>query len=242
MYYVLFTWIKGTKERDFQGFRTKPKLIDFLGKNFEKIVVWNIHKAEIEYHFGLYEKENKPEEGGAFVQDLTPESDEEKPADYLGSPEEKKPWAQGSTGETSHVLEKNHKPKDTADMTEEEVAKAAKTHPLLKNRKQEPSAMEKIADQIEEEKKEDITDAEILKQNKKTLGKMDKVPTLAATLSRGEKAIAAAQKEQNGTKKTWRICKRCDINRISPINRTGVCTPCQLKRKTNRPYKRKAKF
>jgi hypothetical protein len=195
MYYVLFTWVKGKKERDFQGFRTKPELIEFLGKNFEKIIVWNIHEAATEYRFGLIEKESKPEEeGGAFLNDPTPESDEEKPADYLGSPRPK-----------------------------------GKQHPLLKDRKEEPSAMKKIADDIEVEQKEDLTDEEILKKNK-------------AALKHAEKAMEAAKKEQKGSKSTWRICTKCNINRISPMNKSGICTACQLKRKTDRPYKRRAKF
>lgn len=205
MYYVLFTWVKEKKERDFQGFRIKPELIDFLGKNFEKIVVWNIHKATTEYRFGLVEKESKlEEEGGAFLNDPTVESDEEKPADYLGS----LPLAEQKAA------------------VEEEAIRESKQHPYLKNRKEEPSAMEKIADQIEEEKKEDLTDAEILKKNK-------------AALKRAEISMEAAKKEQNGSKETWRICSKCNKNRISPVNKKGICTPCQLKRKTNRPYKRR---
>jgi hypothetical protein len=206
MYYVLFTWIKGRKERDFQGFRTKPELIEFLGKNFEKIIVWNIHKAETEYRFGLVEKEPEPEEeGGAFLNQ--PDEDEEKPADYLGS----------------------SPPAEAKAAVEAEAERESKKHPLLKDRKEEPSAMEKIADKIDEEKKEDLTEAEILKKNK-------------AALKHAEVAMGAAKKEQNGSKKTWRICSKCNINRISPMNKKGICTPCQLKRKTDRPYKRRAKF
>jgi hypothetical protein len=206
MYYVLFTWVKGTRERDFIGFRTKPELIDFLGKNFEKIIVWNIHEAATEYRFGLVEKESEPEEeGGAFLNQ--PDADEEKPADYLGS----------------------SPPAESKAAVEAEAERESKKHPLLKDRKEEPSAMEKIADKIDEEKKEDLTEAEILKKNKQAL-------------KRAEVSMEAAKKEQNGSKETWRICSKCNKNRISPVNKKGICTPCQLKRKTDRPYKRRAKF
>ncbi len=238
MYYVLFTWIKGRKERDFQGFKTKLELRDFLGKNFEKIMVWNIHKAEKEYRFGLYELESEPEEeGGAFLNDPTPESDEEKPEDYLGSTTHPPAIKKENLIALKEMREKRSKLDSPRSLKEAVKVIEEKKHPYLKDRKEEPSAMEKIADDIEKEQKEEavagpiaeqgLTEAEILKKNK-------------TALKHAENAMEAAKKEQNGSKKTWRICTKCNINRISPVNKSGICTACQLKRKTNRPYVRRA--
>ncbi len=204
MYYVLFTWIKGKKERDFQGFKTKAELRDFLGKNFEKIMIWNIHKAATNYRFGLVEIENEPEE--------------EEPAPG------------GTVMCKTKII-------TAQDLTNDEIRKQKK-HPILKDRKEEPSAMEKIADDIEKEKKEDLTEDEIIAANKKALEKTGKAPTVEQTLKRGEKAIKAAELEQS-RKKDWPKCPECK-GPMAPWNKTGKCATCSHP-KGKRPYKRRAK-
>ncbi len=120
------------------------------------------------------------------------------------------------------------------DLTDAEKKK----HPYLKDRKEEPSAMEKIGDDVEKEIEEDLTEAEILKQNKATLGKIGKAPAVEQTLERGEKAIKAAELEQ-GRKKDWKKCSKCNFHHVAPWNKKGICSVCQAKRKTDRPYNRK---
>lgn len=242
MYYVLFTWVKGKKERDFQGFRTKPELIDFLGKNFEKIIVWNIHKAATEYRFGLVEKESKPEEeGGAFMQDLTPESDEEKPADYLGSvkipeeaimePEEETEPRGGqavnckTTIITAQDLTDEEARKEKKEALDE-IERQKKKHPYLRNKEKEKSAMEKIGEDIEEEQKENLTEEEIKKKNKEAL-------------KRAEKSIEAAKKEQEKKVKGWALCTECNFHHVAPWNKKGICSVCQRPKGTRKYTKRK---
>ncbi len=114
-----------------------------------------------------------------------------------------------------------------------------KKHPYLKNRKEEPSAMEKIADDIEKENKEDLPEDEILARNKEALEKTEETPTAEKTIRRGEKAIKAAELEQRRSK-DWAKCPVCKVRPMAPWNKTGKCATCSHP-KGKRPYKRRAK-
>lgn len=202
MYYVLFHYVGGRKERGFMRFTLESGVIKFLHDKYKKIEVEYIIETARSYHLGLIVTEE-------LIKSVL-EPEEKKPADYLGSlPTEEEQAA-----------------------IDEEAIREKKQHPLLKDRKEEPSAMSKIADDIEEEQKEekqgskitlpdDLTDAEILKKNK-------------AALARADKSLKAA-KEQIG-RETWRACTECKKNKIAPWNKKGICAECQAKRKTNRPY------
>lgn len=58
MYYVLFTYSKGRKERDFRRFRFDDDVIQFLHENYEKIDIVQIIVAEKIYRLGLIETED----------------------------------------------------------------------------------------------------------------------------------------------------------------------------------------
>ena len=57
MFYVLFTYSKGRKERDFRKFRSEDDLINFLHANYESIDIVQILGAERIYKLGLIETE-----------------------------------------------------------------------------------------------------------------------------------------------------------------------------------------
>lgn len=90
----------------------------------------------------------------------------------------------------------------------------------------EKSAMEKIGDDIEEEMKEDE--------------RTDEQKTKDA-LADADRLIEKEKLRQEQAKKGWPLCTVCNSNRTSPVNKKGICTECQLERKTDRPYKRRKK-
>lgn len=53
MYYVLFHYLKGQKEKDFRRFRSEDDVIDFLKKNSGKISVFRTLKTDIFYSLAL---------------------------------------------------------------------------------------------------------------------------------------------------------------------------------------------
>lgn len=57
MYYVLFTYSKGQKERDFRGFRSDDDVIKFIHENYEKIDIVQIIAAEKSFRLALVETE-----------------------------------------------------------------------------------------------------------------------------------------------------------------------------------------
>lgn len=94
----------------------------------------------------------------------------------------------------------------------------------LTGKKEEPGAMSKIGDAVEEAiEEEEMT---LKEKTKKVLDDADAL-------------IEREKKRQEQAKKGWKLCSKCNSNRISPANKKGICTPCQIKRKINRPYVRK---
>lgn len=53
MYYVLFNYKKGERERDFRGCRAENDVISFLHEEHQKIDVCKIIKVSAEYRLGL---------------------------------------------------------------------------------------------------------------------------------------------------------------------------------------------
>lgn len=53
MYYVLFNYKKGERERDFRGLRSEEEVISFLHDEHEKIDVCKIIEVSKEYRLGL---------------------------------------------------------------------------------------------------------------------------------------------------------------------------------------------
>lgn len=108
----------------------------------------------------------------------------------------------------------------------EEILKEKKSK-LKEIEAEEPSAMEKIADEIEEEIKEDELTPE--QRTQKSLDDADDV-------------IERAKKREDQKKKGWELCIKCNRNRVAPWNKKKICSTCQNKRSTTRPYKRTKEF
>ncbi len=53
MYYVLFNYTKGQKEKDFQAFRSEQETIDFQHENYKEIEVYRIIETARSYRLGL---------------------------------------------------------------------------------------------------------------------------------------------------------------------------------------------
>ena len=124
---------------------------------------------------------------------------------------------------------------EPAEETESLVELVKKPEEIIKKNKKtleeleagEPSAMEKIGDDIEQEMKEDkLTDEE---KTKKALDDADDL-------------IVREKKREEQRKKGWKLCTECNSNRVAPWNEKGTCSRCQNKRKTNRPYTRNKEF
>ena len=136
--------------------------------------------------------------------------------------------------ETEEYIKSALEPKEEAEsLVPIEVVNNAKAilrenkEKLEEPKEEEPSAMEKIGDDIAEEMKEDeLTDEQKAKR----------------ALDMADELIEREKKRQEQKKKGWRLCSECNSNRISPANKKGICTPCQMKRKTNRPYVRHKEF
>lgn len=91
----------------------------------------------------------------------------------------------------------------------------------------EPSAMSKIADDIEEEIKEDeLTDEEKVEE----------------AIDEADRLIEREKLMQEQKKKGWKLCSKCNSNRVAPWNKKGICSPCQNERKTERPHTRSKEF
>lgn len=144
MFYVLFTYSKGNKERDFRGFRSEDDLIDFLHLEYERIDIVQIISVERSYRLGLIETEDLIK--SVLVRDKEslelkdPEEDTD-PVPFPDPGEEKI----GKTGEKMEETEPGE--------------------PLTG----EKSGMEKIADDIEKE----MSEEEIIKKNKEALKRAD---------------------------------------------------------------------
>lgn len=95
-------------------------------------------------------------------------------------------------------------------------------------------AMEKVA----ERKALKIPDEAILEPGEKEEELTPEEKTKAA-LEDADRLIKREKKRQEQAKKGWRLCSKCNSNRISPANKTGICTPCQQSSEGKRPYKRR---
>lgn len=113
-------------------------------------------------------------------------------------------------------------------------------------KKEEPSAMEKIIDDTEKEQKQDLTDDEILEQNKKALkdmakGKLTPEERTKAALGDADRLIKSEEKREEQRKKGWKLCEKCNSNRVAPWNKKQICSECQNSSEGKRPYKRRKK-
>ena len=91
----------------------------------------------------------------------------------------------------------------------------------------EPSAMSKIGEDIEQEMKEgELTDDE----------------KVEASIDEADQMIAREKQRQEQKKKGWKLCSECNSNRVVPWNKKQICSVCQNKKKTDRPYSRSKEF
>lgn len=111
MFYVLFTYSKGQKEKDFRRFRSEEELIEFLHKDYEKIDIVQIIEAEKSYKLGLIETEDLIKSALIQTEEEAINNLKETLETDLPSPEEKK----ASMEKIADDIEK--------EMTEEEIIK-----------------------------------------------------------------------------------------------------------------------
>ncbi|MCK4789791.1 MAG: hypothetical protein KAV87_38985 [Desulfobacteraceae bacterium] len=91
----------------------------------------------------------------------------------------------------------------------------------------EPSAMSKIGEDIESEMKEgELTDDE----------------KVEASIDEADQIIEREKQRQEQKKKGWKLCSECNSNRVAPWNKKQICSVCQNKKKTDRPYSRSKEF
>ena len=102
---------------------------------------------------------------------------------------------------------------------------------------EEPSAMEEAAGDIEEETKKDEVPVEGFAEEGLTPEERTK-----KVLSEADLLIEREKQRQKQKKKGWKLCTKCNSNRVAPWNKKKTCSPCQSKRKTDRPYSRSKEF
>lgn len=173
MFYVLFTYSKGNKERDFRGFRSEDDLIDFLHLEYERIDIVQIISIEKSYRLGLIETE-----------ELAKSALFEKKVDPVPFPEEKKSFMEEIIDETEKK-EALKIPDEAILEPGEKGDRSSKKHPYLKDRKNESSAMKKIADDIEKE----MTEEEIMRGCQKGSGENEYKADYKSSGKAGERAI-----------------------------------------------------
>ena len=239
MFYLLFTYSKGQREKDFLRFRSEDDVIEFLHKNYERIDIVQIISANKSFRLGLIETESLIK---------------------------------------SELIEEDADPVPFPDSEKESEFLRSRRHASLKNKKEEPSAMSKIADDIEKEMTEDDiprpTESEILKQNKEAVADIEFEKELTdeeiikknkEALQRGDAAIAAAKKDlakgntkliinpaekpakkshskRSYDKSNWPICPDCNKEKMAPWNNSGRCSECQQYKKIPKKKTRKLPF
>lgn len=60
-----------------------------------------------------------------------------------------------------------------------------------------------------------------------------------ATLEKADKLIKRETEKWKTIKKDWKKCPKCNRRPVAPWNRKGICSTCQTRKKTNRPYKKR---
>lgn len=95
-----------------------------------------------------------------------------------------------------------------------------------------PSAMEKIIDETEE----DVIGAAAEGFAEEGLTPEERTKK---ALSEAELLIEREKEREKQRKKGWKLCTVCNSNRVAPWNNKKICSTCQTKRSTTRPYKRR---
>ena len=222
MFYVLFTYSKGRKERDFRKFRSEDDLINFLHANYESIDIVQILGIERIYRLGLVETDEVAK-SVLVSQELKVElSGREDPLPPIEEKDQEKILFARESGslELTEPEEQEMSIGQRAgkDISEKDIEKSKE---ILAKKKDagEKSGMEKIADDIEKE----MTDEQIIEKNKEAL-------------KRADSAIEAAKTEikktgQKFNKSEWKDCPICHKEKVAPWSKKGICSICQRNKK-----------
>lgn len=49
-----------------------------------------------------------------------------------------------------------------------------------------------------------------------------------------EKDFRAGKRDLEDKKKDWELCSKCEVNKVAPWNKKGICSPCQQAKKSKR--------
>ena len=108
------------------------------------------------------------------------------------------------------------------------------------------AALEKLEEADEKEGRErDPAREEITKENKEALSELEDPPEQTGeekdqeTIDKADKLIKRETEKWKTIKKDWKKCSRCNRRPVAPWNKKGICSTCQTRKKTNRPYKRR---
>jgi len=193
MFYVLFTYSKGQKEKDFLRFRSEDDVIEFLHKHYEKIDIVQIIVAEKSYKLGLIETDEfiKSE---LVLDDVDPE-----------------PFPETEEKSLTPVADRILKGEKVSiglsagiDISEKDIEES-KEILAKKEDAGEKSAMEKIGDEIEKE----MTDEELERKNE-------------ALLKKADEQIAAA-KDLKLTWSTCPVCKERKMAPWNKTGKCSYC-------------------
>lgn len=98
---------------------------------------------------------------------------------------------------------------------------------ILQEKKKKVGELEAEEASPEEEQEEDnLTDEEKVEKQ----------------IDEADQLIEREKGRQEQKKKGWKLCTKCNSNRVAPWNKKKICSPCQSKRKTTRPYARHKEF
>jgi len=195
MYYILFHYTKKTA-KGWLPCSIESKVIKFLHESYEDIEVDKIIEVKAECRLGLVVTEHY------IKSELEPEEEEK---------------------------EGTKSPPDNTFVAPGAGKKLTKAETIRQNKKTledleagEPSAMSKIADDIDKEMEEDLTDEQ-----------KDK-----AALHKADRLLKAERQKLDPTKKDWALCTECNQIKVAPWNEKGICSPCQ-KPPAKRKYERR---
>jgi len=93
------------------------------------------------------------------------------------------------------------------------------------------------AEEIIIEKDLGTKEVEVVRENKK-----ETKEEFQRKMKRGDAVLEAAETERENKNKSWELCSVCKVHHVAPWNKKKICSICQAKRKTTRPYKRKNTF
>ncbi len=213
MFYVLFTYSKGQRERDFRGFRSEHELIEFLHKDYEKIDIVQIISVEKSYRLGLIETEELAK-SALIAQEI--ETDLPDPAESKTGMEKMADQVEEEMTD-EEILKKN---KEALQRGEKAIAAAEKD--LEKTTGFIPKPVAKSI-------KRHYTQNEDRKKNWKLCPDCHK--NKIAPWNKAGRCSECQQYKKipklKLDKTNWALCPKCVIRKVAPWSTTGICSYCQ---------------